>query len=265
MADQSASDRWSIWPFIVGAVALAAVVVGFFVVRDLIAYGRPVPEFPSLADDPDSSLHGTVAYFAMDTEPKTQINSGCVRVVAAAGSPSRDVLCLTDEGYDTGPQLAFLPYGRLEVTMFSWPTDQPLVVAWQKIVDVRTGETEDVSAAQIPAAPVAMGPTATPAGERITATSQGNSAELVLTDADGGSRTLWSAEVSPEYSIKAFWAPDWEWVLACDGRLLVVTIDDPAQVRVLVAETGGLGGWGSTEPPLALFAVTDLNLLELEG
>jgi hypothetical protein len=32
-----------------------------------------------------------------------------------------------------------------------------------------------------------------------------------------------------------------------------------------VAETGGLGGWGSTEPPLAVFAVTDADLLELEG
>ena len=63
-----------------------------------------------------------------------------MRVVAASGAASQDVLCVTDAGYDTGPQLAFLPDGRLEVTMFSWPTDQPLVVAWQKIVDVRTGD-----------------------------------------------------------------------------------------------------------------------------
>ena len=147
MSPELTERRPPIWPFIVVALVLGLVVVGFFVVRDLIAFGRPAPEFPALADAPDPSLHGTVAYFAMVGDPKTQIQSGCVRVVAAAGAPSQDVLCVTDAGYDTGPQLAFLPDGRLEVTMFSWPTDQPLVVAWQKIVDVRTGETEDVPAA----------------------------------------------------------------------------------------------------------------------
>ena len=67
--------------------------------------------------------------------------------------------------------------------------------------------------------------------------------------------------MSPEYSIQAIWAPNWEWVLAYDGRLLVVTVDDPAQIRVLVAEPAGLGGWGSTDPRIATYAVTDLDLL----
>jgi hypothetical protein len=34
---------------------------------------------------------------------------------------------------------------------------------------------------------------------------------------------------------------------------------------MLVAETGGLGGFGSTEPPLAVFAVTDADLVGAEG
>jgi len=261
MREQAASDKKPIWPYIVVALVLGLVVVGFFVIRDLIAFGRPAPEFPALADAPDPSLHGTVAYFAMVGDPKTQIQSGCVRVVAASGAASEDVLCVTDAGYDTGPQLAFLPDGRLEVTMFSWPTDQSPVVAWQKIVDVRTGETEDVPPAQLPAAPAVQGATVTPTGEQIIVDNGGNESELVLATADGASRTLWSAEVSPDYSMQAIWAPNWEWVLAYDGRLLVVTVDDPAQVRVLVAEASGLGGWGSTDPRIAPYAVTDLDLL----
>ncbi len=250
-----------IWPFIVGAAVVAVAVVGFFLARDLIAFGRPVPEFPSLFDAPDPSLHGTVAYFAMDAEPKTQVNSGCVRVIAAAGTPSRDVLCLTEEGGDIGPQLEFLPDGRLQVTMFSRPSDGPPVVAWEKIVDVATGETEDVPAADLPAAPAVLGPMVTPAGEQITADTQGNIAELVLTDADGAARTLWSADVSPEYSIEAIWAPHWEWLLASDGRLLIVTIDDPVRIRVLVEETGGLGEYLD----LVMYAVTGADLLDGES
>jgi hypothetical protein len=260
MTEQPSHER-PIWPYVVAALAVGLAVVGFLVVRDLIAFNRPAPQFPSLADNPDPSLHGTVAYFATDTEPKAQINSGCVRVVAASGATSRDVLCLSDAGYDTGPQLAFLPDGRLQVTMFSWPTDEPLVVAWQKIVDVRTGETQDVPPAQLPAAPAVHGATDTPTGEQIIARNGGNESSLVLVAPNGASRTLWSAEVSPEYSMDVVWAPNWEWALAYDGRLLVVTVDDPAQVRLLVAEAAGLGGWGSTDPPIATYAVTSLDLL----
>lgn len=264
MAYRDPSRPRPIWPYAVAAVVLGLGVVGFFVVRDLIAFGRPIPEFPLLADDPDPSLRGTVAYYAVVADPKTQPTGGCVRVVAAAGVPSRDVLCFEADDDDTGPQLAFLPDGRLEVTMFSWPLDQPLVASWQKIVDVRTGEMEDVPDDQLPGAPVPPGATTTPAGDRIAATSQGNHAELVLTDADGVSRRLWSADVSPEYSMRVIWAPGWEWILAYDGRLLSVSIGDPAQVRVLVEEPTAWGGFGSTDPPLAVFAVTDADLLEGE-
>jgi hypothetical protein len=261
MADQDPSGRRPIWPFVAVALVVALVVIGLFLIRDLIAFGTPAPEFPALADAPDPSLHGTVAYFAMAGDPKTQINSGCVRVVAAAGAPSKELLCVTDAGYDTGPQLAFLPDGRLEVTMFSWPTDQPLVAGWQRVVDVRTGEIQDVPAAQLPAAPSVQGMAVTPTGEQIVADTGGNKAGLVLIAADGASRTVWSAEVSPDYSIHAIWAPNWEWALAYDGRLLVVTVDEPARIRVLVAEPGGLGGWGSTDPQIATYAVTEADLL----
>jgi len=265
MSEASSSRERPIWPWVVGAMVIAVLVVGFFLVRDLIAFGRPVPEFPALAEDPDPSLHGTVAYFVMDEDDKTQVQSGCVRVVAAAGAPYRDVLCLTDAGYDTGPELAFLPDGRLQVTMYSWPTDQDLVVSWRKIVDVRTGETEQASTAGLPATPAELGPVVSPTGERIAAEVRNNHAELVLTGADGVSRTLWSADVGLEYSIEAIWAPDGEWVLAYDGRLLVVTPDDPARIRVLAAEPGVLGSPGATDPQMHVFAVTDADLLALDG
>ena len=261
MSEQASSGKRPVWPFIVVALVLGLVVVGFFVIRDLIAFGRPAPEFPALADAPDPSLHGTVAYFAMVGDPKTQIQSGCVRVVAAAGAPSRDVLCLESSGLDTGPELAFLPDGRLQVTMFSWPTEQPLVVAWQKIVDVRTGQVGDVPADRLPSAPSPLPSGVSPAGETVGATSGGGHAEVVLTDAEGFPRVLMEASVSPEYQIRATWGAGAEWILADDGRLLVVTLDDPATTRVLVAERGGVGGYGSTDPLLVTFAVTDADLL----
>ncbi|MFM8303168.1 MAG: hypothetical protein ACKOA9_02530, partial [Actinomycetota bacterium] len=114
---------------------------------------RPLPEFPSLAERPDPALGGTVAYYAADTR--------CIRIVAAAGAPSRDAWCLPEEGpaewvevgKPVGPQLVWLPDGRLEVTMFRMTPQKsarsapPLGRGWQKLVDVRTGAVEDVPAA----------------------------------------------------------------------------------------------------------------------
>ena len=41
--------------------------------------------------------------------------------------------------------------------------------------------------------------------------------------------------------------------------------DDPAVTRVLVAEHGGFGDVGSTDPLMVTFAVTDVDLFELFG
>lgn len=55
-------------------------VVGFLIVGSLT---RQVPQFASLAANPDSSLQGTVAYFADQ--------SRCVKIVAATGRPAKTV------------------------------------------------------------------------------------------------------------------------------------------------------------------------------
>lgn len=97
-------------------VVALLVVVGFLAVRE---FGRPLPAFPSLAQTPDASLHGTVAYFAE--------GSRCVRIVAAAGQPAKDLLCVPEPDMaravelgtkEDGPQLVWRADGRLEVTMF---------------------------------------------------------------------------------------------------------------------------------------------------
>jgi len=74
------SRRWLPWA-IGGAVLVLVLVAAGIGVALFSSPLRPNPEFASLADAPDPSLSGTVAYF--DDE------SLCVRVVAAAGQPNR--------------------------------------------------------------------------------------------------------------------------------------------------------------------------------
>jgi hypothetical protein len=255
-------------PLIVLAVSVAvAVVVAVVLVAvqlfQVVTWQRP--EFPSLAANPDPSLHGTVAYLSDSTN--------CVHVVAAAGRPDKEVYCLPEQdvkvaerlGKEQGPQLVWRDDGRLEVTMFRM-TDPPgpsFNPGWQRIVDVRTGAVEDVPAADVPTdANRGTHPMVNAAGQELELTSADGDVELTLVD-DAGSRTLLSVDGNPEAGYRvpaAFWAPDGTWVAADDGRILVIVPSDPPVVRVLT----GASSQGRFDGELSRFAVSDADLLAPE-
>ena len=121
---QAARRRFTRGVLIVIVIAaLAVVAVPVLVVLGHLT-ARDVPVFPSLADTPDTTLVGTVAYVDSST--------GCVRVVAASGQPSKEVYCVPPIDPETaktlgkpiGPQLRWRSGGVLEVTMFRM-TDPP--------------------------------------------------------------------------------------------------------------------------------------------
>ena len=228
----------------------------------LLSTTGSVPSFPSLEQTPDPALHGTVAYLG---------DGNCIRIIAAGGGPSRQVLCLPDQdvavaeklGKEQGPQLVWRPDGRLEVTMFRM-TDPPgpgFEPGWQKVVDVRTGAVEDVPAAAVPSIPDSTTqPATTPTRQRHTWTSDPASRpNRVLLREDGNTRTLLAADGPGEGTYRllaAFWSPDGNWIAADDGRILVITPAD-AVTRVLVTPAdSGFQGDG-----LARFAITGADLL----
>ena len=261
--------RWLTVAFGSILLAIAVLVLGFAAGLWHPDNRRGLPSFPSLAEQPDTSLHGTVAYFANGT--------GCVRIVAAAGQPAKDVLCIPQQDLavkpelgvkPAGPQLVWRPDGRLEVTMFFWspvtekqPAYHP---SWQKIVDPRTGAVEDVPASQLPAGPnETTQPTVNPRGERVGTVLDAATGRVKVTlTGSGGTRVLLSTQGPGEYSYRfgaAFWAPNWQWIAAGDdGRILIITPDKPATTRVLVTGSGEGAGGGTAGPA---FAITGADLL----
>lgn len=250
----------------VGTVIVAVVaVVAVGIIQMLTTH---VPSFPSLAAHPDPSIVGTVAYVDGQT--------GCVHVVAAAGSPDKQVYCVPPfspaksptEGKASGPQLRWLPGGRLEVTMFRafMGKDQPPTYGpgWQRVVDVRTGVVTQTPADKVPSTPdLTLQPTTSPTGQRLTSTSDRGHVKIVLADSTG-SRTLLEARGPSDYTYTlrtAFWSPTWQWVVADDGRILVVTTGATPTTRVLTAASKGGAFYGADEPMFARFAVTADNLL----
>lgn len=255
--------RTWIWGGLAGLVALIAL-VWLLLIVGMHGVSRPIPSFPSLVANPDSSLQGTVAY--------TDMQSRCVRTVAAAGGPSRDVLCLgpSKQNPETAavvgkemifPQLVWRSDGNLEVTMMLMRPIKgkpPLYSAeWQKVVDVTTGSVKDIAAAELPPEPyIPARPSTNPAGQKLTWSSDGDGrVRVALTDTNG-TRTLMSARGPGEYAYDlhtVFWAPNWQWIAADDGRILVITPGSHPLTRVLVD-----GGGGSSDYPI--FAVTGTDI-----
>lgn len=259
------------WVWILLALSVAVVaglaVLTVAVVRDLTT---GTPAFPSLAQSPDPSLHGTVAY----TD-----GANCVRIRAAAGQPDRQVTCLPQDtvavvealGKQAGTALAWRDDGRLEVTVLRMPWIEggqdgkrpggDLVVASQLLVDTRTGEVEQVPDAELPTTPPAgTRPTTSPSGDTVAHTSDPESGRVTvtLTSSTGAERTLLAATGPHPYNYgmhAAFWAPTFDWIAADDGRLLVVTPGDPPTTRILVDLST------SSDPTIARFAVTGEDLL----
>ena len=259
-APPSVRPSRSRWVLVGGVVSAVALVVATVVVLASGWRSHAVPSFPSLAAAPDPTLHGTVAYLG---------EGNCIRIVAAAGGPSKEVWCLPAQdvttaeklGKEQGPQLVWRPDGRLEVTMFRM-TDPPgpdFRAGWQKIIDVRTGTVEDAPAADVPStANRTTHPSTSPSGRRISWTSDPQNGRIAVVLHEGGtSRTLLSAQGPGEYTYglsAAFWSPDGQWIAADDGRILVIT---PADGRTRVLATPADTGFDGR---LSRFAVTSQEI-----
>jgi hypothetical protein len=231
----SGSHRGVIAIGIAAAALLAAVGVGAAVGFALRTTAEP--SFPSLQDEPQAEFQGTVAYYSD--------SSGCVRIMAAAGQPSMDVYCIPEEpqevkeekGKPLGPHLAWLPDGRISITMYRMTAvpGPEVLPGWQRLVDVRTGAVEEVPEADVPqTAPVIEHPTVSPTGAELTTVSEGGAAVISLTQG-GQTRVILDVTGDPKsYRMApAYWAPDFTWVAADDGRILIIDPADPATTWIL--------------------------------
>jgi hypothetical protein len=256
------------WPFLLAAgVAVVAVMLAAVVVRGIQATRRPLPSFASLVESPDPSLQGTIAYYDGTTS--------CVRIIDASGSASKDAHCFDPppgNGPVTGPHLAWRDDGRLEITAFSWPPEQEMTGAWQRLVDVDTGVVEAVPQAQVPQRPEPSPiPAVAPDGDELLAEVRDDRLVIELTE-NGETRSLLESDQGPSSSYfvgsggQPVWSPDGQYVVLFDGRLLLTTVGDNSTTRILVDYPGenGFGCcWSSDE--IRRFAVTDQTHLPNRG
>lgn len=224
-----AEPRRPRWLLLVGIAAVVAVGVALFGLWAFRSANKN-PSFPSLADAPDPSFHGTVAY--LDWKRDT-----CLRVVAMSGAWAKTVSCLKGVNGSV-PELTWLAGGRVQLTQYG---------DWRKIVDVQTGAVEDVPATEVPKTGQGIKPvTISPDGQKLVTTNMSGHVQVTLEDSSG-TRVLLDARGGNLYELgTANWSPDYTFILTTDSaaRLLVTTIGTAPTTRVLATELGG--SWAAT-------------------
>lgn len=216
----------------VAAIVASAVVVIAAVVVILTVGLVPLPDLPSLADDPDPAIVGTIAYVHGTWE------DSCIAVTPASGGESRDIWC----GRQPPDQLAFTPDGLLLVS--GWPerpvdVDGPIVT----VIDPQTGNEVDevrpdgrVPGTWVPDRTRRDDETVLQIGSR-----EEGVAELRVGAPGSEPQTIVRLEGPRDYEfVEAQWSPDGAWILAVDsrGRLIVVGADGTPAARLLIDTDG---------------------------
>lgn len=247
---------------IVGAVLLVAVLafVGFAAVRDFQRQALPTPTFPSLADAPDASLHGTVAFISEAKGSKDPRRQACARVALASGAAARDVYCWPID-QPAQATAVWTDDGRLLVTSFRERQGEGAPEPeWAKHVDVSTGRLEDVPADRLGVgAEPSSGPRTNPDGQRLNLESGSGEAVIHLFGPRDEERKLLEVtDGNPSWSIQAgpVWSPDFDWVMSWDAGLLVTTASDTPRTRTL-AEEASASPYGFDQPN---FSILDRDL-----
>lgn len=225
---------------IVAVVAAGVVIVAAVAV--ILAFGLiPVPEYPSLAEHPDPSIPGTVAFIQYPDRP--DVSGPCLYLVPASGGTPRQVLC---EAFGEGGPM-WTKDGK--VVLWKYPSSYLIVDPTSEPTSVERvpGDPEGFKEA-----PMFMMDRAQVRDDGATVLTDrswetAGAASVVVQSPDGTTRTLLRPERAPaDYRFDwAMWSPDGNWVLVTDsdGRLIVADArgGDP-NPRILVDGLRVYGG-----------------------
>lgn len=212
-------------------VAAAAVVIA--AVAIILTVGLvPLPELPSLADDPDPALTGTVAYV------HGTYDDACIALIPAGGGEARDAWC----GTQAPDVIAFTPEGLLVVSGWFESPMQPEGPTLL-VIDPRTGaEVDEIRLdGRIPGSWPPERTLRDDGALLRTGSRDPGVAELRVSVPGGSADTIAQLQGPRDYAfVEAQFSPDGSWVLAVDsrGRLVIVGADGTPEARLL-AETDG--------------------------
>jgi hypothetical protein len=221
---------------------LAAIGVALAVAAAIWAFGiAPLPDYPSLADRPDPSIPGRVAFVRFGERP-------CVHVVPAGGGEARRLLCSDEENWERGQvawfggPIRWTRDGRIVVQAFGPAGSEAIVI------HPETGRVLERIAVEEPLAerPLPGSDDGRSDGAKLIVRGSGGEAVLGFAPVDASPREVARVSGPPTYTFwEARWSPDGEWILVRDSNqdLLVARAIEGAPLRLLADRVSGPFAW----------------------
>jgi hypothetical protein len=204
------------------AVLMAVLVLAVVLVVVLVFGVIPLPDYPSLADHPDPSIPGTIAFVSDDA-------ASCLGVVPAGGGDVRELRC-----------------GSIETSTPAWTTDGLIAtldftsaVPRYLLLDPMSGQVVDTvdTDSKSPEPLVTESQTTRSDGAVLITENSRGVATVEIRAPNEPARVLITANGPRDYRFDvATWSPDGAWVLVVDseGRLLIVNASGDPTPKVLV-------------------------------
>ncbi|NIA26285.1 MAG: hypothetical protein GWP04_12070 [Gammaproteobacteria bacterium] len=214
------------------AVVLSVLVLVLVLTVVLVFGVIPFPEYPSLAEQPDPSIPGTVVFTRGDDPP-------CLEVVPAGGGVPRELRCDRDV---VGNGLAWTSDGL--IVTFDASTYPPQYA----LIDPESGQVvERFDAGLEGPEPLFPNPETSRRadGAVLTAGQSAGGATLMIKEPNKESRLLLEVSGPRNYRFDIVrWSPDGNWALVIDSeeRLLILRATGDPEPRVLVK---GVARWMS--------------------
>ena len=221
---------------------LAAAGVALAVAAAIWAFGiAPLPDYRSLADDPDPSIPGRIAFVRLGERT-------CLHVVPARGGPATRFLCSDEESWGRGQvawfggPIRWTRDGRIVVQAFGPAGSEAIVV------DPETGRVLERISVQEPIAerPLPGTDDVRSDGAKLIVRPAGEDAALGIAPVDASPREVARVSGPPTYAFwEARWSPDGEWILVRDSNedLLVARAREGAELRLLADRVSGPFAW----------------------
>lgn len=221
---------------------VAAVGVALLVAAAIWAFGiAPLPDYPSLAQHPDPSIPGRIAFVRFGERP-------CLHVVDAGGGAARRLLCSDEESWGRGEvawfggPIRWTRDGRIVVQAFGPAGPEAIVV------DPETGRVRERVSVDEPLAerPLPDTEDARVDGATLIVRRSGRDAAVGIVPVDASPREVARVSGPPTYAFwEGRWSPDGEWILVRDSNqdLLVVRAAEGAPLRLLADRVSGPFAW----------------------
>ena len=220
------TDQRKVITSVVASVVVVGVVVGLVLAFAII----PLPEYPLLSDQPDSSIPGTVAFARWEQDGQ------CISTVPAGGGEEHLVICEDNIGFgEFAP--GWTAEGLLVVEEFR-PSGESF-----RLIDPDTGDTVErvpFEQTQVIREPIRINAFAE-SRDGLSVEVDGSRGEprLVIYGEGTAERTILSADGPADYWYDwATWSPDGNWILVNDseGRVLVISPTGDPNPRILVED-----------------------------